>query len=244
MVPEELVGRNLAELGDCLDYEFGRHLREIVGHVIADGQWRGEVRCSKTDGTLFDARVRGTYLRLFGNTNLVFVWEDVTAFKHAQDALSESEQRLRAIFEGATDFIFIKNRNCKYTHVNPAFEQFLAAPAERIVERTYEELFGPQGSAYENDLDTRVLNGETIEEESAKTVNGMQRRFQEVRIPLKDSQGIVVGICGIARDVTERVERLLPPVHQTEGYPSKAMKACIAPCIACSEDGQRRSIAR
>jgi PAS domain S-box-containing protein len=225
--PQELVGKNLADLGDCLDYEFSRGLREIIGQLVAKRVWRGEFRCSKQDGTFFDARVRATYLKRLGNRNLVFVWEDITAFKLAQEALSESEQRFRTIFEGTTDLIFIKNRNCKYTHVNLAFEQFLATPVAKIVGRTYEELFGEQGATYENDVDTRVLNGETIEEEFARTVNRTRRRFHEVRIPLKDTQGNVVGICGIARDVTERVEKLLPPRREPEAYPSNAMKAVV-----------------
>ena len=47
--------------------------------------------------------------------------EDITDSKQAQTALSESEERLRAVFETAQDCIFLKNRDLVYTHVNPAF---------------------------------------------------------------------------------------------------------------------------
>ncbi len=223
----EVVGRNVVELGECLDDAVSRNLSEIIARLNAKRQWRAELRCSRKDGASFYANVSGTVLDLFGKRSLIFVWEDITAFKKAQEALFDSEQRLRAIFESATDLMFIKDRSFKYTHVNPAFEELAGIPAAEIVGHTYEELFGDQGAAYLRDVDARVLKGETIEHEIVMTVSGAQRRFQEVRIPLRDDQRNVFGVCCIGRDITERVERLLPPRRHPEAYSSPAMKAVL-----------------
>ncbi len=51
--------------------------------------------------------------------------------REVAQALSESEERLRAIIETATDIIYIKDRLLRYTFVNPALERLMEMPAAR-----------------------------------------------------------------------------------------------------------------
>ena len=83
----------------------------------------------------------------------------------AQEALTLSEERMRAIFEAATECIFIKNRSLKYTLVNPYMANLLELPASDIAGRVDEELFGQEAGQHLRQVDQRVLAGETIEED-------------------------------------------------------------------------------
>ncbi len=121
-----------------------------------------------------------------------------------QDALKLSEARLRAIFETARDCIFIKDRDLKYTLVNPAMERLLELPAPEIMRLGDEELFGGEAGAYLHQLDRRVLAGEVIEAEHSRPVRGVPLTFLDVRAPMHGEGGEIVGICGISRNVTER----------------------------------------
>jgi DNA-binding NtrC family response regulator len=72
-----------------------------------------------------------------------------------------------------------------------------------------------------------VLRGESIEEEYTASIKGVQFTLNTVLTPLRDSEGAIVGIYGISRDVTERKRTTLAPTAIPESYPSQAMKATL-----------------
>ncbi|MEW6533730.1 MAG: sigma 54-interacting transcriptional regulator [Thermodesulfobacteriota bacterium] len=220
----ELLGRNITELEDCNYEENSATFPQILNKSLADGNWRGHLRCNKKDGTPLYVKLTTSLVSLFGRKNIIIVWEDITTLKQAEARLRDSEQRFRAIFEGASDLIFLKDFSRQYTHVNPAFEEMFEKNGSSIVGLNYVELFGKEGSEYEADVDMRVLDGETVEEERSRNIGGVTRRFHEIRAPLRDGQGDIVGVFGIARDITERQKIVAGPTKELESYRSKAMR--------------------
>jgi PAS domain S-box-containing protein len=124
--------------------------------------------------------------------------------KDMERRLRESEERFRAIFETARDCIFIKDRFLRYTHVNPAVERLFESPASKLIGRTDAELFGEEAGAHLTEVDSRVLGGEVIEQEHSKPIKAVSVVFDVVKVPLHNAAGQIVGLCGIARDITER----------------------------------------
>lgn len=124
--------------------------------------------------------------------------------QQAEEALRESEERFRTIFETAQDSIFIKNRSLKYTQVNPAMARLYGLPVSKLIGRTDGELFGKKTAAHIKEIDSRVLAGEIVEEETTKKVNGIPHIFHVIKVPMRDNSGEIIGLCGIARDITER----------------------------------------
>ncbi len=129
---------------------------------------------------------------------------DITERKRTEEALRESEEMFRAVFETAEDCIFIKDHSLKYIRLNPALEKLLGAAAEELIGKTDVELFGEETGKQEMELDRRVIQGEIMEEESTRSVKGVLRTFHIIKVPLRDSEGNIFGLCGIARDITER----------------------------------------
>lgn len=124
--------------------------------------------------------------------------------KKSEKQLPErSEDWLMAIFNAVPDSIFVKDRLLAYTHVNPAMERLLGKPASELIGQTDEALFGPEAGSQSRDLDIRVLDGEVVDEEVTKPVKGVLVTFHVVKVPLRTATGEVVGLCGVARDVTE-----------------------------------------
>jgi len=234
---ELLSSRNLLDLEDCLDGETKPVLPAAFSKALAKGHWRGNLLGCKNDGESFDADVRLARLESFGTTSMVCVWEDISDIRQAERSLRESEERFRAIFEGAQDLIFLKDKSSKYTHLNPAFAKLFGNVPADIVGFKYEDLFGAEGAEYEKDLDTRVLNGQTIEEERIRNINGIPRRFNEVRTPLRDKEGKVSGLCAIARDITERRELELQPPPGLESVRSKVMQQTLQLALKAATSG-------
>lgn len=146
----------------------------------------------------------------------------------AQEALTLSEERMRAIFEAATECIFIKNRSLKYTLVNPYMANLLELPASDIAGRVDEELFGQEAGQHLRQVDQRVLAGETIEEEHTRPVKGLPTIFLDVRSPIRNSNGQIIGICGISRNITDRSRIFSLNQSTAEEYLSPAIRACLA----------------
>jgi PAS domain S-box-containing protein len=145
----------------------------------------------------------------------------------AEVALRLSEERFRAIFESAEEYISIKDRDLRFVLVNPAIERLVNREAGDMVGLRSRELFGNAAGAHLEDVDLRVLDGESVDEERTIPVQEIPRTLHFTKVPLRDAEGVVIGICTIARDITER-KRIAPKVPiRAESYPSPSMQATL-----------------
>jgi PAS domain S-box-containing protein len=124
--------------------------------------------------------------------------------KKAEAELMESEERFRAIFESAEDAILVKNLRRVYTHVNPAMGRLLGMPISELIGRRVEDFLSLLDEAASLwDQDTHVLRGEVVKAETPLSLGERQVVLNIIKAPLRDDAGNIIGICGIARDITE-----------------------------------------
>ena len=200
-------------------------LAEHVAQAIQGEEFRGnEYEVVKKDGTMFPVATYSAPLLRDGQiVGIRAISVDITERKKAEEDLRRSEQRFRAIFEGAQDSIFIKDRHLRYVEVNPAMERILQCKASDIINKMDQEIFDPQTAEHLLQTDLRVLNGEVIEEEHTRRILGSDLTFLDVKAPLVGMSGGITGICGISRNITER-KRAVPTFPTVaDEYRSKAM---------------------
>jgi PAS domain S-box-containing protein len=161
----------------------------------------------RKDGTEIPAEASTTTTTWQGKKRPMSIFRDITKRKQAEGKLRKSEERFRTIFETAEDSIFIKDCDFRYVQANPAMENLLGVPVSEIIGKTDDEFFGEEAGAHIREMDTRVLNGETLREEHTKPVNNVSFTFSTIKVPMRDTSGKIVGLCGIARDITE-IKRL------------------------------------
>ena len=149
-------------------------------------------------GKIVERDVRGRPSRMVG------IYFDVTLRKRVEAALRQNEERFRKMFETAEDCIYFKDGLLMYTEVNPAMASTLGIPASSIAGHTDEDLFGPAEAEIIAESDRLALSGQTVEQEHTRTVKGTKATFLDLKAPIRDSQGEVVGILGISRDMTHR----------------------------------------
>ncbi len=200
---EELVDRNLEENG----FEPAYPRLQFIKRIDEQGDIRGlESAWKRRDRTTIFVRESARAVRGPGGKILYYegTVEDVTERKRAEEAVEESERRFRAIFETAQEVIFLKDRDLRYTLINPAMEKLFGVPACDIAGRTDAGLFGGTEGGRIMDDDRRVLAGEVVEEEHELPVGEKKLAFHTIKVPMRDESGEIVGICGISRDTTER----------------------------------------
>jgi two-component system, NtrC family, response regulator AtoC len=154
-------------------------------------------------------------------------FQDITNLKLAEEALRQSEQQFRAIFEGAEDPIFLKDWSLRYIQVNPAFEKLAGIPASEIIGKRHENVFGAEAAEFIRDMELRALEGETVEDEHSKTVRGIPMSFLATRTPLRKASGEISGVLTILHDITDRKRGEISPVSIEKEYSSSAMRSTL-----------------
>ena len=96
-----------------------------------------------------------------------------------------------------------------------------------LIGNTDEVLYDYEYARQIQNLESRVLKGQTIESEHIISHRGLPRTFNLVRFPLRGPTGKIIGICGIGRDNTERAQIDAQPKAEAGHYPSSAMRETL-----------------
>jgi PAS domain S-box-containing protein len=115
-------------------------------------------------------------------------------------------QQLDAIFKASSDIIFLKDVEGRYVQVNSACAAAFGLNIDEIIGKTDFDIFPVDiAQRITQDIDLRVFEkGETVHVEDIRPVGGKMLTFDVIKVPVRDAAGKVIGLCGIARDITER----------------------------------------
>jgi PAS domain S-box-containing protein len=141
-------------------------------------------------------------IRMVGSTT------DITDRKRADEALAEERNLLRTLINNLPDLIYVKDTESQYLVSNTAHMRFLGATTpEEVVGKSVFELF-PQELAeqYYTDDQKVIQSGQPLLKREERSVDEKGNSVWNLttKVPLQDSYGKIMGIVGIARDITER----------------------------------------
>ncbi len=148
--------------------------------------------------------------------------------ERAVQNLQESEQRFKTVFNAAEDYLFIKDRDLRYVKVNPATAKLMGLSPSDFVGRKTEEIHGPESAEHVEAVERRALDGQPIEGEQTVPIRGVPVVLSYSITPLRDTDGNVTGIFGIARDITDRKQRNLQCQPSSADYPSPSMRSALS----------------
>jgi PAS domain S-box-containing protein len=138
---------------------------------------------------------------------LTGIGRDVTARHEAQHAVMVKEAQLSALINSIQDHIWVVDSNSRYLLGNRAFLEGHNMTPEQLRGKTPKDFFGAErGGRYMNS-NLQVMASarmELREDIAPHPQTGEPMHLELVKTPLIDSTGQIIGLVGIARDITPR----------------------------------------
>lgn len=111
----------------------------------------------------------------------------------------------QAVVEAATDAMFVKDRRGQYLMINSACARFIGKSVAEVVGKDDSAFFSPETVAAIAQTDRKIMATQSTEtHEEVVTLAGNTRMYLTTKAPYRDAAGKVVGVIGIAREITER----------------------------------------
>nr|MBA2734492.1 PAS domain S-box protein [Acidobacteriota bacterium] len=162
----------------------------------------------RKDGSIFPVEVTSTYLEFEDKAFLFSAVRDITKRKHAEEALRESEERLRLIFEGIKDYaVYLLDAEGYITSWNEGATRLKGYRAEEIIGQHDSVCFTPEDVARgkpANALAQAAAKGRHEEEQLAVRKDGTRFWANVLLTALRDEEGLLRGFVSFTRDITER----------------------------------------
>jgi PAS domain S-box-containing protein len=129
----------------------------------------------------------------------------VLQHKQSEHALEEQKALLQAIIDDSTSVIWLKDREGRYQLINRECEQLFRISREQVKGKTDYDLF-PKHIADDfraNDLSVAEAGAALEFEQSTPQDDGIHTYISSI-FPMRDADGKVYAVCGIATDITRR----------------------------------------
>jgi PAS domain S-box-containing protein len=210
--PGELIGQKVAVLNAWSPDETARFNEAVIRVAQRTGTWCGEYHNRRKDGTIFTSESRVSTLDLGGHVHYVSVQQDITERKRAEEALRESEARIRAVITGAPVLLFAVDRDGIIRFEGGQALKALGALPGANVGRPVKEVYAHIPAILDNAR--HALQGETFD----SVVEAGPVVLDCSYSPTRDQNGNLTGYIGVATNITERqrLERQLLEISDRE----------------------------
>ncbi|WP_394742178.1 PAS domain S-box protein [Natronococcus roseus] len=185
--------------------------------VFSDGETIHdlEIGLERADGRRIWLSVSGTPLREDGEiSGAVFSFVDITERKRIETDLRESEAKFRQVTENVAEVVWLSSpEKAEMFYVNPAYEEVWGRDRDSLYEdpSSFVDAIHPEDRDRVREALSEQREGTYDEEYRVVRPDGEVRWVRDRAVPIRDENGTVDRIVGIASDVTDqrRVEQEL-----------------------------------
>ncbi|MEA3434173.1 MAG: EAL domain-containing protein [Campylobacterota bacterium] len=159
---------------------------------------------------------RNTVIKLSDGTVAVF-YENRTLGKKPKirglklkKQLLTQKNFLKNIINVIPDLLWLKDTEGKYLACNTKFEQLYSAKESEIIGKNDFDFVDLESANFFRNTDQKVLEAKEVqiyEEILTFTDSGYEGLFETIKTAVKDAEGNVIGVLGIARDISEQKAR-------------------------------------
>jgi len=132
---------------------------------------------------------------------------EISEHNQAVQLLKKNEQFQKTLIVTLPDLVWLKNPNGVYLVCNPRFEDLYGAPESAIIGKTDYDFVDKELADFfrENDRKAAEAGKPTINEEWLTfAASGYHGLFETIKTPMFNTDGTLMGVLGVARDISER----------------------------------------
>lgn len=209
---EEVIGKNSIQLNL---YKNPSVRGAIIDLLVEKGFCSDlEVVFRRKDGSFFTVLLSARKVLLHEIQYLIIYVHDISSRKLAEEALRASENKYKQLTENISDVLWTSDLNLSAIYISPSVEKLIGENVNVYFGRTPEERFTPESlnkikAALTKELEvekdplcdkdrTQILEVEHYASDGRILCLSMHVSF------LRDTDGNVIGLQGVTRDVTEQ----------------------------------------
>jgi|GEM_PF-3513853 PAS domain S-box-containing protein len=202
---EEYLNKTTNELGLWAD---PKDRDEYIRLLMRDGSVKNkEYDFYLKSGEVRNALVSGHILKLRKGTVILGVLTDITQQKETRRAINNERIHLRTVIETIPDLVWLKDVNGVYLNCNYQFEQFFGAQEKDIVGKTDYDFVDRELADFFRKNDQAAMRADqpkTNLEWVTFASDNHRALLETIKTPMRDCTGKLIGVVGIARDITEK----------------------------------------
>ena len=123
----------------------------------------------------------------------------------AEISLRHTTDLLSAVAESTGDAVFVKDIEGRYQLFNRGAASLVGREVDEVLGQDDNAIFGPEDARVVMENDRLVIeSGRTLVREEVLTAVGVTRTYLASKAPYFDSDGKIIGMVGISRDITDR----------------------------------------
>jgi two-component system, cell cycle sensor histidine kinase and response regulator CckA len=171
----------------------------------ADFHRNGVSRHSRKDSTPLTVEVTAQDIVFKERRARLVVAQDVGEYERSAAELQKKQEVLQSILDDMPAVVFVQDLEGRFTLVNTAWEQFTGLLRDQAAGRTVHDIFPPDVADGLRSGDRAMLDaGVPTEAELVLPGADGQRTYITSRFPLRNKEGRIEGLVGLAVDITQR----------------------------------------
>ena len=203
---EEVLGRNPRILkSESTPYEL---FIDLWDTILSGNEWHGELQNKKKNGEHYweSALISPIINENRQITHFIAIKEDITARKRAEAERVKQAGLITSLLDSIPDIIFFKDTEGVYLGCNPPFAELVGKSRNEIIGKNDYDLFDHDSADLFRFFDREMLKHKQSQhnEEWITYPDGRHVLIDTLKTPYWASDGSLIGILGISRDITER----------------------------------------
>ncbi len=171
---------------------------------------------------MFVKVIKGFFKRGFDRYRVILATiQDLTVLKAVTNQSSSNQNHLNSLIDTIPDLVWLKDSNGLYLNCNPMFERFFGALEQDILGKTdYDFVHVETADSFRKyDLNAMQQDHPTENEEWLTFADdGYKGLFSTIKTPMRDGSGKVIGVLGVARDITVQKQAKMQLKRLTKLY--------------------------
>ena len=160
------------------------------------------------DGMILDRYSAPVVDRQGSYLGRIWTFRDITERKRAEQTLQRSEEKFRSLAENIHEVFWMMSPTAdEILYVSPAYDLIWGRPRDTLYQNpmAWTEAIHPDDLDHAHSIFARQMEGERIESEyRIRTPDGQEKWISDRAFPVRDQDGRVIRVVGIAEEVTAR----------------------------------------